>query len=171
MGTFFKRLFSEWNKYQEDVKPAPVPPVPAPEPPKPPDPVPVPPAPQPQPVGHVDVWDGEKIPDMMRQFVTGTWSENQLFWALFTCYGSHVGDFSPDVADLGAQCGKIKAWFTAYVAGIGDQLKTNPGMTATIISGDRNDAGGLFVVDNIRNQLLGMGCNQSQIIDGQIYRP
>ena len=145
------------------IPPAPVPvPVPLPTP----EPVPVPPPPV-QPVqAQITVWDADKIPDMMRQFVMGAWSENQLFWALFTCYGSHVGDFSPDVADLGAQCGKIKAWFTAYVQGIGNQLKANPGMTATECQNDRNDAGFLFMYGPIEDQLRQMGVNMNQVRRG-----
>ena len=161
------------NKSASIPTPTPPAPVPTPTPLPAPEPVPVPPAPVPPVQAQITVWDADKIPGMMRdQGWTGT--DNQLYFALFSTYGSHEWGYvgtDPVAIDLFDAGDKIKAWFTAYVQGIGNQLKANPGMTATIISGDANDKGGLFMVDPIRSQLLGMGCNQSQIIDGQIYRP
>ena len=169
MGAFFKTFLKNLNQYQAAIpKPTPVPPIVVPVPPKPPEPVPVPPAPIPPVQAQITVWDADKIPGMMRdQGWVGT--DNQLFFALFSTYGSHnwgyVGE-DPVAMNLHNAGDKIKAWFTAYVQGIGNQLKANPGMTATECQNDRNDAGCLFMYGPIEDQLKQMGVNMNQVRRG-----
>jgi len=166
--TWLQKLIQDWIASQT---PKPTPPAPTPTPPA---PVPVPPVPTPTPiVTHLNVWDALLIPDQMRQAGFQHPNDNALFFALFSIYGTHEwGDPGTNPLDLNLYNNgdKIKAWFTAYVAGIGNQLKANPAMTCTLIVSDRNDAGGCFMWQPIQSQLLSMGVQESQIEIGVVFQ-
>ena len=140
-----------------------------------PDPIPPTPIPQPQPTNFI-VWDGSKVAvQMEQQGFVGNGTEPE--FALFSTYGNHnwgyKGDENelPSAQILWSQRDQIKSWFTSYVANIGNQLKNNSVSKALLIVNDANDLGGCFMVNPIKDQLLGMGVNVGQLTDGQVYSP
>ena len=121
---------------------------------------------------HYNVWDASLIPIMMREQGFQNSNDNSLFYALFSTYGEHdwgnVGTNTEDI-DLYNKSSAIQSWFSSVVADIGNKLNSNSLATSTLIVNDRNDAGGGFMVNPIRNQLLGMGVRPQQITDGTIF--
>jgi hypothetical protein len=132
-----------------------------------------PPAPPPvnnQPIQYV-VWDGNLIPSQMRAAGFDS-TDLALDFALFSSYGSHiwgyVGD-DPKNIYLNEHQDDIRRWFTNYVAGIIAKVKANPNATILIIANDANDRGGLYMWQNIKNQLNQAGIPDSKISIGAIY--
>jgi hypothetical protein len=117
------------------------------------------------------VWDGIAIPTMMRHIVTGGWTDNELLYALFSTYGEHTWGEVAHAGELYAQSEKIKSWFWNWVNEIGKQLLSNPQSHVTIIVNDRNDAGGCYVFEPIRQQLLNQGVPERQISIGEVFYP
>ena len=124
------------------------------------------------------VWDGSDsgTPALMKaQGWNG--SSNQLLYALFSTYGSHdwgyKGDDQEDTTakNLHDASTAIKTWFTGRVKAIGTYLLANPTKSTTLINNDANDKGGLYMVDNIKTQLTGMGLDSSRWTEGTVYNP
>jgi hypothetical protein len=138
---------------------------------------PVPPAPESPNTGpgvnynEYVAWDGDRIPGMMREFVTGDWTDNELLYALFSTYGEHEWGEVAHAGELYAQGEKIRSWFWNRVAEIGRQLLANPQGHVTIIVNDRNEAGGCYMFEPIRQQLLNQGVPERQISIGEVFYP
>ena len=126
--------------------------------------------------GELVVWDGDLIPGMMQaQGWTGNGS--QVYYALFSSYGSHEWGYKgdenelPTARELYAQRDKIKKWFTDHVTEIGRVLQANPSLTALLIKNDANDLGACFTHGVIRNQLEVMGISRTRLITGDVFLP
>jgi hypothetical protein len=118
------------------------------------------------------IWDGDIIPDQMREAIPGiVGSDNELYYALFSTYGNHVWDKPEAVPELYARIDEIHSWFYDRVDKIGRQLLDNPGMTALLIAHDLNDRGACFMWKNIWDQLQGMGISVNRLIKGEVYHP
>jgi hypothetical protein len=147
----------------EDTKPDPKP---DPIPPTPPDPVP-----DPIPVvKHIIIADMDLIPERMRhQGWAG--SNNELWYALCHTYaGREWFDpyNNPISTALYTDRDRIYQWWDAYVLDIAGQMRANPGLTATVIVNDKNDAGGLYLGPPTMEKLREFG---DRVVMGQIYNP
>jgi len=117
------------------------------------------------------VWDGNLIPSQMRAAGFDS-TDLALDFALFSSYGSHIWGFvgdDPKIVYLYDHQDDIRRWFTNYVAGIIAKVKANPNATILIIANDANDRGGLYMWQNIKNQLNQAGIPDNKITVGAIY--
>jgi hypothetical protein len=146
---------------------------PKPKPPEPPKPQPQPqPDPEPISLTQIVICDLEVIPDQMRAAIPGiVGSDNQLYYALFSTYGSHEWQDPEAVPELYARRKEILYWFYERVSMDGTTLKNSPNTTALLIANDANDRGGCFMADPIRRQLVAMGISEERLTTGDIYYP
>jgi len=66
---------------------------------------------------------------------------------------------------------KIAAWFDSLIVEKANQLKANPGLTATVIGGDAHDRCGSRVGPVIMQRLEQLGVDMSRVQMGSVYNP
>ena len=117
------------------------------------------------------VWDGNLVPGQMRSAGFSD-TDFALDFALFSSYGNHNwGDpgTNPQDVYLYNHQSDIRNWYIAYVQGIITKVKLNPNSTILIIANDANDRGGLYMWQNIKNQLNQAGIPDNRITVGSVF--
>jgi hypothetical protein len=118
------------------------------------------------------IWDGDIIPDQIREAIPGiVGSDNELYYALFSTYGNHVWNNPEAVPELYAKSELIMRWFVTYVRDIGLEMLRDNNKTALLVAHDANDRGGCFMWENIRDQLVGMGISENRLTWREVYYP